>query len=74
MSDDEVAVYVLPTETGLPPRALIGRVTDDGIEGQLATWSRDSGTWTVGGLPIPQEVAERITEHARSLGVEEFLD
>jgi hypothetical protein len=74
MDSDEVAAYVLPTEPGQPPRAIIGRPAEGGLAGVLATWSRDSGAWTVGGAPVPQEVSDAITEHARSLGVEEFLD
>lgn len=71
-------IYVLPTEENLPPRAvlfdpsevLVG--TEEGllVAGTLSTWSRDLGTWVIGDLPLPQELADRITEHAKSLGVE----
>lgn len=69
------SAYVLPSEPGLPPRALLmERETEleegEQIEGVLATWSADMGMWTVAGMPIPQEFGESLTEHAKSLGVE----
>ena len=77
------SIFVLPTIEGLPPRAMLGEViaTAEDTEGEeevqalammgvLATWSHDMGTWTVEGMPVPQELADRITEHAKDLGVE----
>jgi hypothetical protein len=66
----DLVIYVLPTEEGLPPRAVIGEQASGGIRGPLATWSRDSGAWEVGGVPVPDELGEAITDHAKSLGVE----
>lgn len=74
MSDEEqevvAAIYVLPTEPGLPPRAVIGPVVDGGIAGIMSVWSADMGTWTIEGTPVDPELSETITEHAKSLGVE----
>lgn len=72
----EVAIYVMPTEEGLPPRALIYSANpgeDEGavaVTGVIAAWSRDAGAWMVDGLPLPSELGGAITEHAKSLGVE----
>lgn len=71
-------IYVLPTEENLPPRAvlfdgpMVVMDSDEGliVAGTLSTWSSDIGAWTVGGLPLPQELSEAITAHAKSLGVE----
>jgi hypothetical protein len=78
------SIYVLPTEAGYPPRALLRTAeyeseedvpdssVEEGeeIEGALALWSRDLGVWTVGGVPVPEDLGEAITEHAKDLGVE----
>lgn len=65
-----VSIYVLPTEAGLPPRAIVGAASNDTIEGVVVTWSADLGAWTLEGLPIPNELGEAITDHAKSLGVD----
>jgi len=72
----DVSIYVLPTEEDRPPRAVLhtGPV-DDEAEGVVTrvvvTWSRDMGTWlSPDGLPVPSELAEAITTHAKNLGVE----
>ncbi len=76
MNGDMVSIYVLPTEEGKPPRALIGQVVEaDGlgevmVGSNVATWSRDSGTWMMGAEPVPTELGDAITDHAKSLGVE----
>ena len=73
-------IYVLPSEEGLPPRAIVGEAFipgEDGIlvlGGGMITWTADSGTWvTEGGMPVPEELADATTSHARDLGVEQFL-
>lgn len=71
-------IYVLPTEEGKPPRAVlfegeIGEIGDE-IKGAMATWSNDNGAWMLGDIPAPPELGEAITNHARNLGVEAFLD
>lgn len=74
----KLAIYVLPTQPYMPPRAVVSEVDDDfeGAigepvpEGVLATWSRDLGTWLgPDQLPLPEELASAITGHAKSLGV-----
>lgn len=68
------AVYILPTEEGVPPRALlikqilpgIGVATGDDV----AVWTADVGTWTLHGMPLPQAAADAITAQARELGVD----
>lgn len=82
MSDEEettvTSVYVLPTEAGQPPRALLmegdqqQRIDETGVAGPgtLAVWSADTGSWCVAGNPLAQEFSEVITNHAKSLGVE----
>jgi hypothetical protein len=72
---DVVSIYVLPSEPGVPPRALLieGQIDPDAagpVRGAQAMWSRDLGCWTTGGLPMSPELSEAITEHAKSLGVE----
>ena len=64
-----MVIYVLPTEEHLPPRAVL--LEDEQADGgPLVTWSHDSGTWMLGELPVPPELGEAITAHARALGVE----
>lgn len=85
MNEQEMmSIYVLPTEPFKPPRALIFKTTEEEpqmgppvgeFEGAILTWSQDVGTWiTEDGVPIPTDFADTITEHAKSLGVEAFLD
>jgi hypothetical protein len=79
---EETAIYVLPSEEGMPARAILSPVDPDdpelevgkAIRGTLATWTADMGTWTVGGTPVPQELAGAISAHAASLGVPGFAD
>lgn len=55
-------VRELVEETGIEMKA---------VARELVTWSRDAGTWLdQSGVPVPQEVADAITEHAKNLGVE----
>lgn len=74
MSDQGVgmAIYVLPTEQGKPPQAVIGAPMGEGetIMGVVSIWSADMGSWTVEGIPVPEDLSDAITEHAKSLGVE----
>lgn len=65
-------IYVLPTEKNAPVTALVGTVAGGAMFGTLAFWSSDSGTWlwTTNGQPVERELAEAITAHAKSLGVE----
>lgn len=66
-------IYVLPTEENIPPRAILGSLDEEEstITGVQVLWSNDIGTWaTPDGLPVPPELAEMITGHAKSLGVE----
>lgn len=83
MSDDEetvLGIYVLPTEEGQPPRAIVAdaddlqraQEPDEPVEvsGCLAVWSRDAGCWMNEGMPLPPELGDAITAHAKDLGVE----
>jgi hypothetical protein len=79
MSDEPQTLdcYVLPTEEGMPPRAVLGKITTDAEgrpvegEGALVTWSRDQGAWVAeNGTALPPELGEAITAHAKELGVE----
>ena len=70
-------LYVFPSETGVPPRAVIAEeiaMTPVGLvaeNGAIVTWSADIGTWVAeGGIPVPEEVGEALTERCRELGVE----
>lgn len=64
---DGVEIFVLPTRPNMPPQAQLKTKFGDTI----ATWSNDEGTWTVeGGSQVTDELAEAITAHARSLGVD----
>lgn len=76
-----VAIYVLPTQEGMPPRArlmagvVMSEESDDkvlvaAVDQHEAIWSRDMGTWTVDGIPVQQDLADDITAHAKDLGVE----
>jgi hypothetical protein len=72
----EINIYVLPTITHMPPRAVVYVAphgvdpTKDAVVGNLAMWSADLGTWAVDGMPVPPDLAEAITGHARDLGVD----
>ena len=78
-------IYVLPTEEGLPPRAILSDgmiLTPDGgvaaINPTAVTYSEEEETWVMddpddpdqGVAALPDDIAEVITEHARSLGVD----
>lgn len=69
-----LSMYVLPSEPGKPPRAVVGVAAGEDVVGLLATWSPDQGAWTVpspaGPIPLPSDLDEALTEHAKSLGVE----
>lgn len=81
----EVVIYVLPTEEGLPPRAMVGQPVKglmqnedgelaiaEGIAGELCTWSTDTGAWMANGVPVPTVLGDALTQRAKELGVESF--
>jgi hypothetical protein len=79
--DENVGLYILPTETGQPPRAWIGPMIvdeesgmgqpDPTVAGIMWTWSRDLGMWLDPlGSPIPTELGDQVTAHAKALGVD----
>lgn len=79
--DQAVNIYILPSEPNLPPRAVLFEETEDEVElpdggkatvakGVQVTWSYDMGTWGSAGVPLPSDMADAITAHARSLGVD----
>lgn len=84
--EEMLSIYVLPTESMQPPRALLFKTPADqeeptlgppegAFEGAIVTWSRDLGAWmTQEGVPVPEPVSNAITDHAKSLGVETFLE
>jgi hypothetical protein len=64
-------VYVLPTEENLPPRAILFEgETPNAQNARVSVWSADVGTWTLEGVPLNTSLADIITGHARSLGVD----
>jgi len=68
-----MSIYVLRTEEGKPPRALVGEWPEPRPSDALAVFSHDTGCWMINGIPVPDELGDAITAHARSLGVEAFL-
>lgn len=70
---DSLNIYVLPTEKGTPPRAMLfsGEHEPNQLppDAKLVVWSRDSACWCLNGTPIPKELGDQITAHAQSLGV-----
>lgn len=67
---DVLSIYVMPTEEGLPPRALVQ--TGDGTP-LSAVYEDEKEAWTIEGEEVPDELSQAITDHARNLGVESFL-
>jgi hypothetical protein len=70
-------IYVLPSEPGMPPRALLLTTDEDPkpgdvLEGVVAVFSSDMGCWTAEGDPLPSVLGEAVTAHAASLGVPGF--
>jgi len=81
-------IFVLPTEDGMPPRAVLGQVeVEDDTEYEpeevstiealergetMATFSNDAGCWVLGGAPLPEDLSKAISDHAASLGVPGF--
>jgi len=65
-------IYVLETEPGKPPRALVGEGELPNLRDPMAVFSPDMGCWTIDGIALPEELQEAITDHARSLGVPGF--
>jgi hypothetical protein len=63
-----MAVYVLPTEEGLPHRALL---MDPAVEVPVAAvYNEEEEVWQIDGNSVTDDMSELITEHARSLGVD----
>lgn len=85
---DVTTIFVMPTEEGMPPRAILGNIeVPEGEEleqqestvmeaveaGQhMAVFSNDVGCWTLNGSPLPPELSDAISDHARNLGVPGF--
>lgn len=80
MTPPMVTIYVLPTEEGYPPRAILGQAESedevpdvgDTMFGDVAVWTGDLGCWTMHGTPLPKDLSDTISDHARSLGVPGF--
>lgn len=68
-------IYVLPTEEGLPPRAvLIPLAISEPGEPMVALGlpvavAYEDECWRIDGEPVPEDANEAITQHAESLGV-----
>ena len=71
-------IYVFPTVTGLPPRAILidSPPSENANEasGPLAIWTANDGCWVLEGHPLPAELSDALTTRARELGVESFLN
>lgn len=66
-----VSIYVLPTEEGLPPRAVFLTDVAPGIQGVLGQVAYVDDAWRdADGNEVEEEIAQAITAHAESLGVE----
>lgn len=73
MTDEEavIGIFVLPTQRGRPPSAVIGPVVGEAlIASKQVIWSRDVGAWMDGDVPVQADLGDAITVHARNLGVE----
>ena len=70
------SIYVLPTEEGRPPRAVVGEQAIDGFVGLPVQYVHDDDRWIweANGQPVPDDLGEAITSHARWLGVPTFVD
>lgn len=63
----EIGIYVMPTEEEMPPRAVFITPSKQVVGGAVYlddAWRYPDGT------EVPEELAEAITDHAESLGVE----
>lgn len=66
-----VGIYVMPTEEGLPPRAVFITEVLPGMEAPVGGAAYTDGAWRYqDGTEVEQELADAITAHAESLGVE----
>lgn len=67
----DISIYVLPTEEGQPPRAVFLVDVAPGVHGVIEQVAYVDGAWRhPNGDEVLAEIAESITEHAESLGVE----
>lgn len=49
----------------------LGAVAFVALSKKMVSWSNDTGMWLwEDGLPVPADLGEAITEHAKNLGVE----
>lgn len=70
-SSQAVGIYVLPTEEGAPPRALFLIEIGPGVKAPVGGAAYLDGAWRYpDGSEVEDELADQITEHAESLGVE----
>lgn len=67
----QVGIYVMPTEEGLPPRAAFLVEIVPGMQAALGGVAYTEGAWRYpNGEEVEEELAQAITEHAEELGVE----
>ncbi len=67
----QVAIYVMPTEEDLPPRAAFLMEVAPGIQAAVGGAEYTDGAWRYpDGSEVEGELGQQITEHAENLGVE----
>lgn len=70
-NQQQMGIYVMPTEEDLPPRAAFLVEMAPGIQTQVGGAAYIDGAWRYqNGEEVDQELADAITAHAESLGVE----
>ena len=66
-----VGIYVLPTEEELPPRAVFLQELSPGVQVSIGGAAYVDDAWRYpDGNEVEDDLAQAITEHAESLGVE----
>ena len=66
-----ISIYVMPTEEDLPPRALFLLEVMPGMQQPVGGAAYTDDAWRYpDGSEVEEELAEAITAHAESLGVE----
>lgn len=67
----QVGIYVLPSEEGVPPRAAFIAEISPGVTVAVNGAEYTDGAWRYpNGDEVEEELAEAITTHAEELGVE----
>lgn len=70
-SNQNVAIYVMPTEEGLPPRAVFLVEVFPDVQAPIGGAAYMDSAWRYpNGQEVEEELAQAITQHAEALGVE----